>query len=462
MRFDGPVLVIAGPLIAATVALLISRWQRFAVATGVIATWLLWAMVKAIPLVPTEVERANRIFSGDTLTLLGRPLLMTEGIREFVLFLYLATSILFLLAMFSAQGRFFVSSSLAALSPLAAALMIEPFTAGALLLLLALTIMVTTIQGDRAGATRAALRLLFMASLATPLFLVAGWILASDQTTLFTTAARLLAGGFVILMAGFPAFFWVRPVVVEAPPLASLFIFGLAQSVIVTFFFDLLQANAWLQQNETFVGLLLQSGAATMLVAGILALTAKDLSSLLAYCLLLDVGMLVTAVAVGGAEGWDIAVALQLARFVSLLLATVGIGIIRNQQRDEVEANDLEAIRYAPLGVALFAFGSASLIGLPMTIGFSGRWSLIIATNSASSPAWLPYLMLLAMIGASIGLLGKLVSMLNLPGSETDVARARKKWRDGLALVILSAGIWFAAFPQALHGYARVLSELFP
>jgi NADH-quinone oxidoreductase subunit N len=417
-------------------------------------------MVKSIPLVPTAVERANRLFSGDVLVIYDHSLVLNEGIRELFLFVYLGSSVLFLMSLAFPQGRYFVPGALAVLSPLAAALMIESLSLGPLLLLISVTILVVIIQSERPGSTRAALRFLVIAVIAVPLLLVAGWMLTGEQTALLVTTSRLLLGGITLLLAGFPFFIWVRPVVSEAPPLVSVFMFGLVQSVTMVLIFKLLWANPWLQQDEMFVRLLFFSGAGTVLTAGILTMTSFDVKSLLGSSLLLDMGMIVLALAMGGADGWKIAMTLQTARFFSLLVAMVGHSVLK--RRNGYTAMDASSglARRSPLGAALFMFGCVSLIGLPLTVGFSGRWAMIVAVENALEPSWLPYLMLLAMIGGTIGILRCLAVMLTRTDDETAVPALQAPWLRGLSALTLIVGLWLAVFPRTLHEYADRLADL--
>jgi multicomponent Na+:H+ antiporter subunit D len=266
--------------------------------------------------------------------------------------------------------------------------------------------------------------------------------------------------GSVILLAGFPVFFWVKPIVAEAPPLASVFVFGVFQSVIMVFIFKLFLATPGLEANDTFASMLYHSGAGTVIVAGLLAFIARSLVSLLGYCLLFDMGMTVVAVAIGGTNGWEVAVALQIARYVSLLLAAVGMSILRRHDGANADADGQGLARRAPLGTTLFIFGCASLLGLPMTVGFSSRWALLAASEASHGPPWLSYLILLAMMGGSFGLLGSLIRMLRRTKYVTIASEMGHRWRDGLSAVMLLAGIWLALFPQAAYRYVLRLAPL--
>jgi formate hydrogenlyase subunit 3/multisubunit Na+/H+ antiporter MnhD subunit len=230
--------------------------------------------------------------------------------------------------------------------------MIRPFTLGAIFLLVALALLVLVIQSERAGTVRPALRYLLIGLLATCLFLIAGWMVGPEQTGLQTTAARLLVVAFVMFMAGFPFYIWVIPVANRTPLLARTLVLGIVPLMVTTFLFNILQDNAWLYQEAQFVLWLRWSGLLTVLVAGLSALTA-DPRRLLGALVLLDVGTAILALLLGRQET---VVTLHLARTIGLLLAGIGL------QQD------------SRWGRLLFIYGCASLLGLPLTPGFFGRW----------------------------------------------------------------------------------------
>lgn len=459
MSFDGPVLLLAGPLVAALLTLSIGRWRRAAAALGGIESLIMWGMLMSLPLAPTNVERAARLFAGDTLVAFGRTLLLTEGIRALFLLLLVGTSILCLFAVILPQGRHFVPAGLAALSPLAGALMVQPFAFGALLLLLAMAILVAAIQAERVTSTGPALRFLLMAVLAIPLFLIAGWMLSGEQQALLEPASLLLLIGSIILLAGFPFHIWVSPIVVEATAMPVVLIFGLVQLVLVTFITDMLRATPGLQGEPLLVSTLQLSGVTTALLAALLAAISTDLRRWLSSFLLLDMGMTLLALTADGQEGWRLAATGQMARTISLLLASVGLRLIQGKT-DGSFVNLHGGGRRDPLGFSLLIYGCASLLGLPLTVGFAGRWAIVLQFHQASGTPWLPYLLLLAMLGATIGLLRGMKPLLLPADQDVKSDLAHSIWLRGSAILLfLFAGL-LAFKPVLISDYVGNLVEL--
>ena len=459
MSYPTPLLLIAGPLVAAGITLFLRRWRRTGALVGTVMAWWLGLWVSTVPL----DAGAGGMFAGDTWPVLGRAFVLADGVQALFLFLYVGLGLLFLGAWFFPQGQYFVPASLAAFSLLAAALMVQPLSFGTLFLLAAMAILVVVIQAERVGSTRAAWRYLVIAVLAVPFFMVAGWALDTEQAHLMALVSRLLAAGFIILLAGFPFHIWVNPVVNQAPPLASVLVSGLAQLAIVAFLFNWLGANPWLEQERTFGQILRWSGAATVALAGLTAATASTSGRLLGSLLLLDMGMAVLALSLPGPTGWQAAVTLTVMRFFALLPATIGLILLRRQgNSDEIAANKGLA-RRAAWSTALFVYACLSLLGLPLTPGFGSRWAIVTALNQPAALAapWLPLLLLLAMLGGAAGVLRALASWMQPPTEPAASAlTVERPWLRGVLVLALTIAFGLALFPQALINYATRIADL--
>lgn len=463
MNYPVPLLLMGGPLVAAAVMLFLSRWQRVAAVVGtVVSLWLgLW--IAGVPLESTAVTSAGRLFAGDTWSVDVLEFVLTEGLQALFLFLYVALGLLCLGSWVFPQGHYFIPASLAAFSLLSAALMVQPLTFGILFLMTAMAILAVVIQAEQVGSTQAAWRYLIMVVLAVPPFMVAGWALETGQAQLLALVSRLLVVGFIILLAGFPFHIWVNPVLNQASPLGSILLFSLVQLAIVAFLFDWLAANPWLEQDVYYRQVLRWSGVATVLLAGVAAATALTSGRLLGSLLLLDMGMAVLALSLSAPERWHAAVALHLVRFFSLLPATAGLTLLRRQvDSDEIVAKRGLG-RQTPWSVALFVYGCLSLLGLPLTPGFGGRWTIVAALGQPGSGLafWLPLLLLLAMIGGATGVLRGLTCWLQPPVQEAAVPpAAEQRWLRGLLLVTLVVPLTLALFPQMVLNYASRIADL--
>lgn len=418
MPLPAPVLLIAGPLTAAAATLFLSRWRRVTALAGGIFAWWLGGVLAAVH--PGQTAGGGQLFGGDTLAFYGRSLLLTEDVRALFLFLFAGTGLLCLLSLFYPAGRRFVPGSLAMMSFLAAALMVRPFAFGGPLLLVAAAIGAILIQGDKMGDTYASWRYLIMMLLAVPPLLVAVWMLGRGQAALATQASWLLLISFAILLAGFPFHSWVRPVAAHAPLLVTVLLFGLVQLAVAAFVFGLLGDGSMFQQDTRLVLMLRWSGALTAVMGGLLAAAERDRGRMLGYLILLDMGVSFLTLAIPGRDGYTLAIAAHWGRFGGLLAAVIGLAQLRRYEAQAQAEPPGRARRPIPW-LALFAYGCFSLVGLPLTPGFIGRWGLLTAVIHAPPPApWLASSLLLAMGGGVTAVLYSLGHWLPDPSLNAD------------------------------------------
>lgn len=373
---SGPFLLIVGPLAGAVVVWLLGRWPRAAAIAGAVAAAGLGLLLA--------------LAGNDVWAVYGRSLALGDGVRAVFQLLLLLVGVLFLLSLRWPIGRDTAPASLAAVSPLAAMVMIRPLSLGAFFLVPAAALLAAAVQSGRPGKIGPAWRYLVMMTLALPLLLLTGW-LASTPAAFPLGAARVLALAAMIVVGGFPFYMWVRPAARQASPLLLPFLFGGAQLALLLLVFGWLMARPDWQADPGFQSWLRWSGALTVLLGGLLAATAVDGDDLLASLLLLDMGMGLLTLLLPGKMGWETAVAIHLGRVVALLL--VGVG-------------RLMWAELSKFGAVLWLYGSLTLLGLPLTAGFGGRWALLNALPGLGGETPAIVLPGLLLLGTACGLWG--------------------------------------------------------
>lgn len=467
MIIPGPLLLLLAPLLLGAGLLALSRWPRIAAMGGAPGAAVLWWLVTAVPLEATA-PAAGGLSAGSEWVLLGRSFLLTEGIQQLFGWLTAAVGLLCLIAALMPQDRLFAPLSIISLSPLAAVVMARPFSFGILALLVAAAVLAALIQQERAGQTLAAMRFLVMMSLAIPLFLVADWMLADGQLVFLGVVARLLLVGFIILLAGFPFHIWVAPVLAEASPPAAVVIFSLFPLVLVVFGYQLLLETPLWQLDIPFWTALRFSGLITAVLGAVLALRAEAYGRLLAALLLIDMGVLILALAAGEQLNLSSASMVLGLRFFSLLLAGSGLLFLRpyfsatDGAPDSFTAGRGLARQY-PGRVALFTYGILSLIGLPLTLGFSGRWVAVLQAGQQSP--WLALILVLATGAGTVGLLRALVHLLAPPAEAkrplVEGLKGESKVSQVIIGLMLSLLLLLALFPQILLNRVDYLMALY-
>jgi len=400
---SGPLLLIVGPLVGAVVVALVGalgrrfphvghvrRWMPVAATIAALALWLLLLLA-----------------AQDEWAVYGRSLLLNDIGRALFQGLLLLLAVTFGLTAVWPEESAFVPFSLAAISPLAAMVMIRPYALGALFLALAVVVLAMAMQADRRADTGAAWRYLVMVVLALPFFLLAGW-LADTPAAFPWGAARVLAVAAILVLGGFPFVMWVRPAARQVSVLLRPFLFGGAQLAVMAFLFSWLLAIPGWQADPGFQNWLRWSGLLTVLLGGLLAAAARELPDVLPSLLLLDLGMGLLTLLLPGMAGWETAVSVLTARSISLLL--MGLGWLLLGGRGEGAAQ-------RPWAAALWLYGCLSLLGLPLTPGFAGRWLLLSALPGLSAGTGEVVLTGLLLAGLAGGLwgLGRFVLRLREP-----------------------------------------------
>lgn len=416
---------------------------------GVLVALLLYVLLVAVPL----------DFGGRAVIeweLWRQSWQLTAGTWTIMRLLYGAATLLFLLAIFCPQEGEFVAAGLATLAPLTASLML-PVAPGVVALLLATTAVVIMVQANNHEATPAAMRYFLLTTLAFPFLLLAAWMLNSEQLVFTNVVWRLLAIGLALLLAGFPFHIWVRPLVSQAPTLALLFLFGLVQLVLLVFTFNLLQGDLLLENSDRFLTILRWSGVATAVVGSILAWHPSDSRRLLGALLLLDLGSAVVAVSLGS-EGLRPALLLLAGRFISLLLILTALTLAQRPLVADEEPFATSHAHQIPWSSFLFAYGMLSLIGLPLTPGFAGRWALL---SLAATHSLLPVtVLLLALAGGTVGLFIYLRDRAASSPTAGPVVERSLFPRHLLGPLLLAAGFILALFPHPLLAFATRLATL--
>lgn len=195
----------------------------------------------------------------------------------------------------------------------------------------------------------------------------------------------LIAYGFLLAAtaksAQVPLHTWL-PDAMEAPTPVSALIHAATMVnagvyLLLRFYPAFVDVPGW-TTAVTVIGLL------SVLIAGVMALSAMDLKRVLAYSTVSQLGYMVAAVGIGALFAGQMHL-LSHAIFKALLFLGAGAMIHTFHTRDMRALGGMwQRMRG---GVLLFLLGAASLVGLP---GFSGFWSkeLILEHGADHAPLW--------------------------------------------------------------------------
>jgi NADH:ubiquinone oxidoreductase subunit 2 (subunit N) len=431
METGFPLVLLVGPALAAAVALVIRQRRRATVILGLAAlgllTLLLW------------LAGPGRLFADSTMAILGREVTLTPLARSLFLFIYPAMGVLFIATWFRPGGRAIVPLGLAVLAPLAGALMVSPAGFGTVLIVTAAAVLIPTLHGGRYEAASAAWRYFALTAIAiAPMLLT---VSPPPDGTAVSWAIPLLAA--LILLGGFPFHVWAGGLGRRAPHAALALAVGLAPIVVVVIVLSFLDAAPVARNSVEFQAAVRWSAALTALIAAFEMGRAADWRGLVAGALMLDMGLLLAATLAPGAGGLLIALPALMSRFLSLLLITLGWGWPAD---DLSEGTVTSARRWAArIPQVLLVYGCLSLIGLPLTPGFAGRWAQL-AASSGDGGVWLGLLLVASLALATLAI----ARAAPRPGLERGANRPISRAGAAFALVLLGLAALLGLFPELL------------
>jgi multicomponent Na+:H+ antiporter subunit D len=252
-------------------------------------------------------------------------------------------------------------------------------------------------------------------------------------------AAVLLAVGFFVAFSVklglFPFHFWLPTVYIEARPAVAAILSGGLANIgaygILRFGGELLP-----RELELAATALIVIGCASIVYGGILAVSRRDASEMLAYSAIGQVGYVLVAIGIGGPVGFAAAILYSVVNAFNKTLLFLA-----------------SRIRGAFVAVA-FAIGALSVAGVPPAAGFVGKLELF----RAASDNWA--LLALFILGSALSFVYAFQVYqydfwrggregLPSPRSQQVVAAA-------LALLVLAAGVW----PEPLLALSQDAAEV--
>ena len=203
-----------------------------------------------------------------------------------------------------------------------------------------------------------------------------------EATPITWTALALMSAGLMLKTAIFPFHFWLPPAHASAPAPVSAVLSAL---VVKASFYLLLRL--WLDifgplgvgGVDILLGLL---GAAAVLWGSLQALMQTRLKLLIAYSTVAQIGYLFIAfslAASGSVTAWSAAAYLALSHALAkAAMFLVAGNLLRVGGHDRITDIGL-VVQRLPLSVAAFALAGVSIMGLPPSGGFIGKWLLLEA-----------------------------------------------------------------------------------
>lgn len=282
--------------------------------------------------------------------------------------------------------------------------------------------------------------------------------IASGISAALTASPVLLITAFVMMLVGFgfklalvPFHLWTPDVYEGAPAPVTAFIASISKgsmfAVMLRFFYPFNIAG-----YPTIQLVFVIIAVATMLIGSLLALLQTDLKRLLAYSSIANLGYLLVAF-LAGANAIAASTFYLFSYFITILAAFAVVTIQSGSQEDASAIADYRGLAWRrPWLAAILAASMFSLAGIPLTVGFVGKFYLVLA--GVGSALWL--LVITLILSSAIGLfyyLRVVIALFQGVTGEPVIPRRASSFTaaGGLALaVLLILLIWLGVFPSPI------------
>jgi NADH-quinone oxidoreductase subunit N len=216
---------------------------------------------------------------------------------------------------------------------------------------------------------------------------------------LFTAgvAMMLVAVGFKLALVPFHT--WTPDIYQGAPTPVSALIASVSKGSMVVVLIRFINATQS-QQLDWFVWMLSLMAIASMLAGSILALQQRNLKRLLAYSSIAHLGYILIAI-IAATDLSTQAVTFYLVAYFIAVIGAFGTLSVFNTDQELEEINDLRGMFWTrPLVSIVFSVLFFSMVGIPLTAGFMGKFYVVLA--AVDHGMWL--LALVLIISSIIGL----------------------------------------------------------
>lgn len=197
-------------------------------------------------------------------------------------------------------------------------------------------------------------------------------------------ALGAMIAGLLLKTALFPFHFWLPPAHGSAPApvsaLLSALVVKAAFYLVLRLWLDVLGGGGGAGGERWLAELLGALGAVAVIWGSVLALRQERLKLLVAYSTVAQIGYLFIAFPLavdGGAVAWTGALYLALAHGLAKAAMFLSAGsLLRFGGHDRIAELD-RAVQRLPLTLTAFALAGVSIMGLPPSGGFIGKWLLL-------------------------------------------------------------------------------------
>jgi NADH-quinone oxidoreductase subunit N len=221
---------------------------------------------------------------------------------------------------------------------------------------------------------------------------------------LLVTALLLLIGGMAFKLSLVPFHIWTPDVYEGSPLPATVFLATTGKAAMFALLLRIMITTQALTFEAVIIALSLIA-VLSMLIGNVLALLQENLKRILAYSSIAHMGYLMVALLAVNYASSTIgveAVSFYLIAYIIMTLGAFGVVLVVSSSEKEFDfISDYQGLFWRePWLAALFTAMLLSLAGIPLTVGFIGKFYLVLAGVEAA--LWV--LLALLVIGSGIGI----------------------------------------------------------
>ena len=280
-----------------------------------------------------------------------------------------------------------------------------------------------------------------------------------EPTPVVWTAAALMTAGLLAKTALFPLHLWLPPAHANAPAAASAVLSGLV--VKGSFFLALRLWFYVLPELPTGQAVVVLGGlgSAAVIAGGVLALRQARLKLLIAYSTVSQIGylFLVFPLAAGAQAwstiGWSAGLMQVVAHAFAKAAMFLAAGVLAEAAGHDQIAKLGGAARALPLTFLTLALGGLSLIGLPLSGGFSAKWLMLQA--SVASGQWIWSIPILAGGLLAAGYMYRVLAPA-LSDGEISMQSPPRRYPQAVALALTMIALALGFAPQAFFDFIEI------
>jgi NADH-quinone oxidoreductase subunit N len=457
-----PVLIVSGGILALMIQ---ASWKRNCyLAQSLTVVTLVLALAALIWQYPSDVKTITLLFEYEPIGGFFSLLLLMVGISVALL-----------------QGPYMGSNSkevaeefyiLLLLSCLGAMLLVMSRHVGSVILsieLMSLSMLaMLAYNRERKLALEGAMKYLLMSGAATSILLMGFALLYATSGELLlvnmlpSPMGLLAKSGFVLLLAGLafklslvPLHFWTPDVYQGAPVNSTLLLTSLSKAAVFALFIKLVLLVP-AEFEADMVRMLSWMAIASMLLGNWLALQQQSLKRLMAYSAIAHMGYVLVAGVI--AMGIDHSLVLEGASYYLLAYLVASILIfavltLLSRLDDQQDLDDLSKLQglfwQHPWFASIMTLAFLSLAGMPITIGFIGKFYLL--TLAVKLSEW--WLVAAMLIGSAVGLYYYLRVIFTLfAPAKSEIHEASGAYLSKIWIGVIAAGLLLLGILPGLLG----------